>query len=445
MGSELKDLNMKDSETALQKVALDMGIKPEDLKAAESMANDCITRGDRYLKMNMPNEAVEEFYRVFMLRPYDKHILIRLAKSYFLQWKATKDIDRFKQADKMAKLCLLIDPNFEPAFALRKKLSQKDSYSPNRRLWAISGVVVLLLLLVLFLSSSKEPTAQLDKVAQTEPVKEEKRAAPPAKSPIQIEQPSTPKVAASGEHITIEDIPIEWGSGALNEWKIESETSKLLTYPSSGRWVLSYTHYGILVNESNIEVGEIKAKISLIDAEGKVFFTKESDFRSLLAPILRPNDKGLSSIHLYTYLTEAPTEKSVAKVRIDVVEAETSLALDTYKPSVVTPYEMSQSPSPGISFELRVRTFKFTSSQYGSSEAQVTFEVLNTGRRNIKSLELRVDFKSASGALVKSEESSPVMNIFTPLKPNESRIMRSTAMFFKGEVNSFDFTVVEID
>ena len=284
--------------------------------------------------------------------------------------------------------------------------------------------------------SHNSSQSSVSKPAEKKSASQEKSKPPPL-------QPKEP-VAASSNSISIDDVPIEWGTGGNDKWLLMSNRSRVFMYTKDDVWKLSYSHYGIFQNNSDTEIAKVKAKVNLLDAKGNVVFAKDIDFRASFLPTLRPNDRGLTSISLYTDLAEQPTKDMVSKVRVDVLEAEVWPALKEYKPGVVTPYQMSQTPIEGMAFALRVRHVKNTNN-LGSFGSEVTFEVSNTGLRPIKGLKLRLDFKDEGGGLVKSEESSPVMSIFFPLQSKESRVMKTSAYFLKKPIKTIDFTVAEIE
>jgi len=109
--------------TDLKKVATEMGLDDSDWAFIQSEIQDHLTRGLQFTKHGNWDHAIKELKEVISLSPNHKEALMGLAEAYKGRWVHHDKEEDKKEAEKYALLCLEVDPQHEPAYALMGALN----------------------------------------------------------------------------------------------------------------------------------------------------------------------------------------------------------------------------------------------------------------------------------------------------------------------------------
>ncbi|MBD2654393.1 hypothetical protein H6G45_13055 [Synechocystis sp. FACHB-383] len=104
--------------TELEAIAGELGIEPEEIKAAQKQATDHFTRAQGYMRLGYWDDAIAELDDAIAFNPGESKFLLCSAEAHLGKWKHHH---RAQDADQMhlrVRQCLSLDPGCEAALNL---------------------------------------------------------------------------------------------------------------------------------------------------------------------------------------------------------------------------------------------------------------------------------------------------------------------------------------
>jgi hypothetical protein len=115
-----------DAPPDLEAVARELGMSDADMAQVEQVAKEHLERGSGYCRHHQWDEAIAELSTAAALRPTDVGTLHLLAEAYAGRWRGgSKKLSDRAEAERVAKRCIELKPDYEPPFALLEELDAK--------------------------------------------------------------------------------------------------------------------------------------------------------------------------------------------------------------------------------------------------------------------------------------------------------------------------------
>ena len=223
-----------DATTALQAVALELGLTPHELDRADQAADDHAVRARGYLDQHLWDDGIGELALAVALRPTDLALRRDLARAHAHRWRAIGDAQDRDVALRLAQGCVQVAPDDAEAFALIASLRRPRG--PGVRGRVVAGALLVVLVVVgggaIALSMPRRVTA-----------------------PASVPSPSPTAPDA---------VSVAWAGPADIEWV--DRGSELSIY-SNDSW--SYTALGQLINRSDQEISLLRGELVLHDDRGQ--------------------------------------------------------------------------------------------------------------------------------------------------------------------------------
>ena len=398
------------SEEDLKSIAQELGLQPEDIAYAEQAAAEHVQRATNYLKNQMCSDAIDELSAAVMLRPLSADILCMLAQAYAARWESSSQPADRDEADRMARQVLLIDPDNQDAYTLRKTLQPASGASvrPSRG----RGLGTLMLAgaaLVLVVGGGALAIGVGSILFLTVP-----ESIPPAVSPIVADQdPSAVVAQAQDGPLALTVVP----ATAFPDAALVPVLNSLSVY--NGSW--SYKVNGRLHNQSAAVITEVKGRVVVYDSEGAEIEEQAFDAQRGYNVPLRPGE--MHGFDVLIYHDGAGPAPATAALVVDHVEQETAAA--SYPPDTpVTLQWADGSRPPGVSLSAALRSSRYSphlldQKLFHRAEYVIT---VDEGSASVSLLKLRLDPIDAAGAVTGESDESYVLSSTEPaMEPGESR------------------------
>ena len=308
--SQDQGLNLSDQE--LKKVASDLGLNEEAWALIQKEFEDHKHRGIGFAKYENWEDATKEYEEARILRPENHEILALLQVAYEAWWKQSSKGEYKEKALMYARKILEKDPSDDQALKFisesKKSSLPKGSPSPNSPkgyLLTILGILIasgmVFLLFSIFPQTEMNANQKKDSLASpSQPVE------PPNLSQTEEPAKQKPLFQTFGKAQFL-NVPIELALENVNELmtflpqksdiKIFSDS---YSYQANGYWVIN-----------KVEVEEMQATVSLIDAEGQVFYKENFHLRRDHEPTAWPGEMIPWRVHIYQ---KVRPEKEIVKV-----------------------------------------------------------------------------------------------------------------------------------
>lgn len=114
----------------LEKIAVDLGISDEEIKAAQKQSQDNFIRAKSYCSLNHWNDAIEELQEALIFNPANLEMLTCLAIAYMGRWQKLHRLEDEKNIRDTIRRCLAIQPDHEEGLHL---LAELDRAIDNKR------------------------------------------------------------------------------------------------------------------------------------------------------------------------------------------------------------------------------------------------------------------------------------------------------------------------
>ena len=109
----------------LKTTAQDLGLTDEDLEKIETLVEAHRKRGANYARYNRWDEAVEEYRQAVTLDPFDKELVLGLAKAHQGRWQKLGHAADREEAARYARRAIELDADYAEAFRLLEELDRQ--------------------------------------------------------------------------------------------------------------------------------------------------------------------------------------------------------------------------------------------------------------------------------------------------------------------------------
>ncbi len=134
----------------LKDIASELGVTTSEINIAQELSKKSFIKGKNYLKIKEWDDAIVELTDAIIFNPSDFEMLICLGQSYLGNFRLTKNNEYLQKGKAIAKQCLEIDPDHQPAYALlsefNKVLPQKEESTQAGCTGCISMIIGLTVL-----------------------------------------------------------------------------------------------------------------------------------------------------------------------------------------------------------------------------------------------------------------------------------------------------------
>jgi hypothetical protein len=422
------------TEADVRDIALEVGLSEEDLARAKREGQDHLERGREFMHRQRYGDAVAEFDEALALLPGRIEARVELANARAHRFLAHGNPMDRQRAEQLARECLEIDPSNDAAYNVldliepdnvrqaRAGAANAGAHSPGSGagrsgnsaavLFALAAVGTLLVLgggAVGWLLMSGDadhggPPAESEKVASPPAVVDE--VSPEQASPQT--PPGTPtKPSTRGTRELQVDVTDRSGNGL----GLEVRSSEMR--PGSDN--AFYRLKGLVLNEGDNEIEEIKARVVFVDENGEAL--KSESGRRILSshePIMRPG-----GAHAFGLLLRGHPDARGLQLEYEWAKAVPTDG--SYSPS--TPIELHREAGQER-WQLGAAEREMSWSERSFSDDgffRATFEMTNKGGGPIRSLKLKAEFYDAAGQLIGQDETYVVTSSEPPLLPGETR------------------------
>lgn len=403
------------SDEELKSIALELGLRPEDIARADKAADEHLRRAANYQQHDLLDDALGELRAAVVLRPLDHDVLLALARCHAARWRARGDDDDRDEADRIARKLIEIAPDDARAFALRRDLQAPATKTPSTTAPTVGatalgigltavlgGIGMIFMMLVTRCDAPPEPmTAEVTA---------------PAPAPVPVPAP-TPAITTGTREVSVSSVPLVALPGA----ELSGARTELSLYDDS--W--SFRVSGRLRNGSAAVITELTGEVQLLDPDGGVVATKAFDVQEGYQPALRPGEvRGFDALMYadsYPPGFVAPVE---ARLRITSQAHETAAA--SYPPDAPVALSWgSAGPPPGVSVSAARRVSSYTTSFSDKlhHRAAYTFTV-DEGSASVQLLKVQLQHLDADGNRIEEDDDTYVVSTSEPpLEPGEARVI----------------------
>jgi hypothetical protein len=99
----------------LEAIATELGIEPEEIRAAQQQAADHFTRAQGYLRLNYWEDAITELQEAIAFSPSQPELLLFLARAHLGRWRQSHQKQDAEQLHLIIRQCLSLEPGCEDA------------------------------------------------------------------------------------------------------------------------------------------------------------------------------------------------------------------------------------------------------------------------------------------------------------------------------------------
>lgn len=325
--------------SVLADIAADVGITKGELEAINLKVKTHLTRGNSYGETGDFDRAIEHLTQASALDPVNLEVLHSLAYLHNLRYNQDSNLADQKQALRIAKRCVELNPQDKEALTLVSCLestvsSPKVSRQTKPNIFILIGFLenifslarlsrrtkTKIAVLILFLQQpvklpTKELLTQLATAVVAGGVAAVGLSLTGGQPPI-FSSPALETIASVPVFDPGPNIPVVFNHPGL---LIEPRLSRLGDYDGEDYYKL----HGIVINDSGQEVRKLNLKIELLDGDGVPISTINQV--AVTNDIIRPGDT--ESFNLFHKSTAALISVRVSVVDIEqVVEGKTQLS-----------------------------------------------------------------------------------------------------------------------
>ncbi len=403
----------------LKNIVLEMGMTESDWQLISETFNGHALRGKGFLEYKNWEDAIKEFEQAHTLNPYNTDILYGLALSHKNLWHQTNMTSHKDNAERYAKMCIHINPQYKEAIALiseikvpkNQGISSKNTQqintnqisqatpAKNQKLIIILVIVftfaILFIGFILYMGQSSNMASQEPNGYISEQIK----------TPIDIPT----------EEISEPQIPVIF---------VENEQSKGLKFILDKIQADDYTtSYNVSAKGyfklEDIELSELKIKADLLNNEDKVVTTS-------IIELMRESDNTLRSGDLLPFeFSNYQKDSSLPKfkaLRLSVSYIVKQEGKFKYEQSKSKPLLWAIEKPTNFDISIKERISSITKQFNDGIFHQIVLEIENTGNSNIKMLLMQIQWFDKKNKLAKSEEFYIATDSYAQIKRGDVRI-----------------------
>lgn len=420
------------SQEELEALALDIGIAPDVLDRAHTLAQSSFEAGLRHQADQNWAAAIAAFEQSVSLQPCDPESLYQLAAAHHSRYRATRNLADAERANALVQECLTHAPDHAAATTLRKALqvplapqspqSQIETPSSSSKQIFITAIAILgggLLLLLAFISETK--------LADDFP-----RTSGSAEAENRIDPITPPSDRPPGTRI---DLPIEVADSLSSLGaNLSFRQSRLSIYSSGDSY---YSLEGLLVNDSTQEFKEFQLTLAFKDGNDAVL--EEVSLRGVsgLDPALRPGDSAPVS-------TTRKVDPRATTVELSLQSIDSAPAATTYDPGREIPVVWDIPQPSHFALQALERQFSIRTSLRDEDFVLGTFALTNTGDAVFEKLVLEFRAYDAADTIL-SSRSLHIAGLDPDLWQTETRLENVRMSFPTGLFHRYELVVIEAE
>lgn len=431
----------------LKEIALEMGMTESDWNSISDTFNAHALRGKGFLEYKNWIDAIKEFEQAHTLNPYNTDILYGLALSHKELWLQTNDNSHRTNAEKYAKSCINIEPEYKEAIKLisdlrksnnlrkgggsqQNKSTKSETSSKKRNTIMIARLLGFALFIgFIFWYSTNKKGKELEKesaqkiIEKADELVEAKELFVPL--PVEEKEPSLPIVLSKTEK-----------SKGL---RYISESSTLSDYDDS----YSVTAKGYF-QLKEIEIDALKVKVDVLDQNDKVILSNVKELVSDGDLAYRNGD--LVTFDFLDHVKEADMPNfKVIRLSVNYIKKETG----TFKYKASKVLKVAWEIEKPSNFDIAIRErLTSVSESYGTVYNKIVLEVENTGNSTINKLQLQIKWFNKQDKVVNTEEIYITIDSYSPLKRGTTHLydrMFGIEGFTQKAYKGYSVSVLSVD
>lgn len=129
----------------LEQIVADLGITPEEIKAAQQQSQDHFIRAQGYLRLKHWDDAIEELQEAVAFNPFHLDMITHLATAHMGRWQQKKTQEEENNVKARIRQCLAIKPDHEEALNLISKLDRAIDWRKRIRIILAIGLGIILM------------------------------------------------------------------------------------------------------------------------------------------------------------------------------------------------------------------------------------------------------------------------------------------------------------
>lgn len=394
------------TQAELKAIALEIGLDLKDWEALQKTFSDHLTRGKGFIEYDNWDDAIEEFQQACAINPSDSEASFELARAYGFRWLEHKKEQDLKLAEKYARICINLDPQYEPAIQVLSDLKRRQSKNRKSRL----AIVIMSLLSIVIVSVFLVSVIYFVNLSNS---------APSSVVETPSEEVDKDDLPPNFEDLNDLDVAVEYVPGKYEKVIfLQPYSSDFNSYDDA----YSYDLKANLKIET-IEVEELKLNIELIDDNGQVIHTDIINAWEDHNPTARSGD-----LLAFGYLEHTKSSRIpiLTKARISVQSIKASPAPNTYDPSPEIKLTWTPSKPSNVDLIVRKRLDRLSDNILGGVFNYLAFEVENTGNTNIQGLKFQLQWYDKTDQMLISKDLFIVTSRTPPLLRGQARVEGGT-------------------
>jgi len=416
---------------ALQNIAIELGMTSTDLQVARTQAQAHLTRGQGYLQYRRWQDAIDELEEAAALNPLDVATVYHLARAYKGRYFTTYQVADKQTAMLLARHCLELKPDHQPALELLNELDQPKLLSRRLKL-SLAGLGLGILLMGIGLTGGM--------IYRWLIFKPREGLAP---QPVSVGPDSSAQAApiAAANEGSLEIDPV-LDAEAVDWDTFQPPTAQVNYYPDRSYLTLK----GVLVNKSNQELSRLELQIEYLDEEGGRLGVETWEALSGYEALRRPHDR-------IPITLVQKVDPKVKQVRLTVHSLEGTPVQPgiIYEPAILKGDETLRWPDPpaemAISLaERRAQSIEFSAT--GKVSHQAIWEFTNTGKVAIRQFKVRINYFDANGREIVNDDRAAerylVLSSDPPMLPGETRLLKNILVGDRP-VARYEITVIQAE
>lgn len=380
---ELQDQNQTQSpltEDELKSVAIDLGMDEGELAFIQQQFEDYKQRARGFGKYFNWEDAIVEYKQALTLNPIDRECLEEIATAYFENWKMyTKEGDK-EGAIAYSRRLLNVDPDNEIGLKIISEIktienSQKEEDDVQKPVkWLVPGMLAVVALMIAGFLMNRYINNRPDEPGTAGQSEAQHIPKPPKEENMKLE------------------IPVEVSKrGQKQDYQIQTLSSKIAEYDAS----FAYKAYGYV--EADVEIEELKVKVSLLDGNGiPILFPEQFTLIRDHEANARPGDKIPWKMLIYE---ESKLESVVKEIKFEPSQIKLAPGAGSYPDAEdLGPVFWDMEKPKGHELIVRERRMNFTQSNFANKAyVRGEWELENTGQEKYKLIKIRFVWKGKAG------------------------------------------------
>ncbi len=401
----------------LKQIAFEMGLDEDDWQNLQSEIKNSIIKANHYIEHRNYKDAIQELEQVLVLNPYNADTIYNLAFANYELWKRKINPKYKRKAERYAKRCIDIMPQYEQAIELISELRNANTFRIFLQRYKFYLIIAGVILFYVITNLNDKTDTQT-----------EQKQTPERKTEQTTENKKQPEKQKQPENVKANDKDV-----ALPVHLLKNEQARHFKLNTNGLFVdprkdyLNFKLKGSFVGDKAGKYRAVKAKIAFVDAQNRI----------VAADLRRFSCSPVSNIIPFRFSKSQKFDKLpvITKANIDI-------QLIEKRPNYREPEKIfAIAPEWGITkpedIELKISKLVY-SENTSPLKGEIFVENLSQSKIN---LQIEYQWKDTNGKLVKSESEH-----LNNLKPYEIRYNKKTLWIREQtDLQPFDILIVNIE